>query len=83
MYPKFFTPNGDGYNDVWKIQLSEKEANLTVKIFDRFGKLLKALDNTTGWNGTFNGRELPSTDYWFTVIRADGKEYRGHFALKR
>lgn len=83
MYPKFFTPNGDGYNDVWKIQLSEKEVNLTVKIFDRFGKLLKALDNTTGWDGTFNGQELPSTDYWFTVIRADGKEYRAHFALKR
>jgi gliding motility-associated-like protein len=30
-----------------------------------------------------NGHELPSTDYWFIVTRADGKVYKGHFTLKR
>lgn len=84
MYPKFFTPNGDGFNDQWKIKFSNGEANLKIKIFDRFGKLLKDLDNNAnGWDGTFNGQELPSTDYWFTVMRANGKEYKGHFAMKR
>ncbi|MES2239934.1 MAG: T9SS type B sorting domain-containing protein [Bacteroidota bacterium] len=84
MYPKFFTPNDDGYNDTWKIKLSEFEAGLTVKIFDRYGKLIKNLaTNTASWNGTFNGLNLPATDYWFVVTRANGKEYKGHFSLKR
>jgi gliding motility-associated-like protein len=83
MYPKFFTANGDGFNDTWKIKFSDIEEDLTVKIFDRYGKLIVELKNNSGWNGTFNGQELPATDYWFVVTRANGKEYRGHFSLKR
>jgi len=83
MYPRFFTPNNDTYNDLWKVRSSEFEPGLTVKIFDRDGKLLKELSNNSGWNGIYNGKELPSTDYWFVVTRANGKEYRGHFTLKR
>jgi len=84
MYPKFFTPNGDGYNDYWKIKFSENEPNLTVKIFDRYGKLLKQLGtNSIGWDGKYLGNDVPSSDYWFVVIRENGKEYKGHFSLKR
>ena len=84
MYPKYFTPNGDGHNDTWKIKFSEFETGLTVKIFDRYGKFIKDLDtNDANWNGTYNGNDLPSTDYWFVVKRANGKEYKGHFSLKR
>ena len=83
MYPKYFTPNGDGFNDTWNIKFSELETNLTVKIFDRYGKLIKELIQNNDWNGTMNGHELPSDDYWFVVTRADGKEYKGHFTLKR
>lgn len=84
MFPHFFTPNEDGYNDTWKIEFSEIEPNLTIKIFNRFGKLLKELDsNSKGWDGTYIGQPLPSDDYWFVVKRNNGKEFRGHFALKR
>jgi gliding motility-associated-like protein len=84
MYPKFFTPNGDGFNDTWNIKFSDYEAGLTVKIFDRYGKFIKELfHNRTGWNGTYNELELPAADYWFVVTRSNGKEYRGHFSLKR
>ena len=83
MYPKFFTPNGDGYNDTWLIKYSHLEPNLKVDIFDRYGKLLKRLDNKNSWDGKCNGYELPSSDYWFVVTRANGKEYRGHFTMKR
>jgi gliding motility-associated-like protein len=83
MYPKFFTPNGDGFNDTWKIKFSDIEVGLTVKIFDRYGKFITELQNNIGWNATVNGHELPATDYWFVVTRANGKEYRGHFSLKR
>jgi len=84
MYPNFFTPNGDGFNDYWKIEFSEYEPNLNVQIFDRYGKLLKELGaNSQGWNGTYLGNPVPSSDYWFVVKRQNGKEYRGHFSLKR
>ena len=83
MYPYYFTPNDDTYNDTWKINLSEFEKGLTIKIFDRNGKFLKELGNDVGWDGMLNGEKLPATDYWFIVTRANGKEHRGHFTLKR
>lgn len=82
-YPKFFTPNGDSYNDTWSIKFSETEPSLNIKIFDRYGKFIKDLDAFSAWDGTYNGRELPSTDYWFVVTRANAKIYKGHFTLKR
>jgi gliding motility-associated-like protein len=84
MYPKFFTPNGDGFNDTWGIKFSEHEIGLSIKIFNRYGKFIKTLNSTdSSWNGTYNGNELPATDYWFIITRANGKEYHGHFSLKR
>lgn len=83
-YPKYFTPNGDGINDFWKINFSQYETNLTLKIVDRYGKFIKKLNYLDiGWDGTYNGQQLPSDDYWFVVTRANGKEYKGHFAVKR
>lgn len=84
MYPTFFTPNNDGYNDYWKIKLSELEPGLNIKIFDQYGKFIKLLDNDDiGWDGTLNQKPLPADDYWFVITRANGKEYRNHFTLKR
>ncbi|MFL9843608.1 T9SS type B sorting domain-containing protein [Flavobacterium rhizosphaerae] len=83
-YPKFFTPNGDTINETWRIQFSAAEPELMTFIYDRYGKLITGFDvNSIGWDGTFNGKPLPSTDYWFVVKRQDGKEYRGHFSLIR
>lgn len=83
-YPKFFTPNGDSFNDYWKIKFSIFEPNLQVKIFDRFGKFIAGFaSNSEGWDGNYNSEPMPSNDYWFVVTRQNGKEFRGHFALKR
>ena len=84
MFPRFFTPNGDGINDTWEIKFSEIEAGLTVKIFDRYGKIIKILSTSKdSWDGTYNGIDFPTSDYWFVVTRANGTEYKGHFGLKR
>ena len=82
-YPKFFTPNGDGYNDTWYIKFSQFEQKFDVKIFDRYGKLLKVMNSSESWDGTYNGRLMPSDDYWFFVTREDGEIHKGHFAMKR
>ena len=67
-HPKFFTPNGDGYNDVWNITSLNNQLNTRIYIFDRYGKLLKDISpNDAGWDGTFIGLQMPAGDYWFTV----------------
>ncbi|MFN8273367.1 MAG: T9SS type B sorting domain-containing protein [Flavobacteriaceae bacterium] len=83
-YPNFFTPNDDGYNDTWFIENGALEPNMTVYIFDRYGKLITGLDKThPKWDGQYNGNQAVSTDYWFVVNRQDGRVHNGHFALKR
>ncbi len=85
-FPVSFTPNGDGENDVWEINNIDKYPGATVKIFDRFGKKLcdmKAAE-MDAWDGTYNGRDLPSTDYWYEIqIDEIDKTYIGHFTLIR
>ncbi|MFY0482167.1 T9SS type B sorting domain-containing protein [Flavobacterium sp. PLA-1-15] len=82
-FPKFFTPNADGYNDTWKIQFAQAGDQFITEIYDRYGKLLKKLRSNEGWDGTVDGTQMPTNDYWFKVTGNDGKELRGHFTLKR
>ena len=85
-FPAFFTPNNDGYNDTW-LPFKTNNQNFRVAyihIFDRYGKLLKELPRkSAGWDGTYNGRPMPSNDYWFRGKLANGQEFSGHFTLKR
>ena len=87
-YPHFFTPNGDGYNDYWNItDLKSTQSEVSITIFDRFGKLIKQISVASqGWDGTFNGAELPATDYWFSIDYTEKsvkKQFKSHFSLKR
>ena len=83
--PKFFTPNGDGFNDTWGIThkklLTGKE---NIYIYDRYGRLMKTLKaNIEFWDGKLKGIPAFSDDYWFKLKTQDGKIYTGHFTLKR
>jgi len=87
-FPKFFTPNGDGYNDTWNItEIAVDQPDAYIYIFDRYGKLIREQSVIgLGWDGTFNGLDLPSTDYWFRVFYKENgasKEFKSHFSLKR
>ena len=87
-YPNYFTPNNDGYHDTWNIiGIADFDATANIYIFDRYGKLLKQISPLTpGWDGTYNGNALPSSDYWFRVEYTEQgvqKEIKGHFTLKR
>ena len=84
--PKFFTPNGDGFNDYWNVKGVSTSFNgkSIIYIFNRFGKLLKQIIPTDqGWDGTFTGQLMPADDYWYTIKLEDGRETKGHFSLKR
>lgn len=84
--PVAFTPNGDGDNDVWKVKNLDKYPSARIKLFDRYGK--KLCDMTSAemesWDGTYNGKAMPSTDYWYEIeIDEIDKTYVGHFTLIR
>ncbi|MEP3836340.1 MAG: choice-of-anchor L domain-containing protein [Algibacter sp.] len=85
--PKFVTPNNDNAYDTWHIVGADQLPGTLVYIYNRHGKLLKMLPyNSLGWDGTFNGQNMPSDDYWFSAdIVQNGETFniRGHFALKR
>jgi gliding motility-associated-like protein len=84
IFPKFFTPNGDGYNDTWQIKSDLGTPSYKIEIFDRYGRLIKVItDSDNLWNGTYAGRDLPSDDYWFILSGENLHEHRGHFSLKR
>ncbi|WP_299112964.1 T9SS type B sorting domain-containing protein [uncultured Winogradskyella sp.] len=85
-FPKFFTPNNDDDNDFWQVNgiSNQFQANSLIYIFDRYGKLLAKLDPLgPGWDGTYNGAKMPSSDYWFRVKLQDGRTFTSHFSLKR
>lgn len=82
---KFMTPNGDGVHDTWEIKNLELYSVYTIKIFDRWGKLLKRYNNYyDGWDGTYLGHKMPTTDYWYTIsIDLNEQDLAGHFTLLR
>jgi gliding motility-associated-like protein len=87
-YPHYFTPNGDGFHDTWNVVGLENFDTVTkIYNFDRYGKLLKQISSAgDGWDGTYNGQPLPSSDYWFTVDYPEQggmKQFKAHFSLKR
>lgn len=82
--PKFFSPNGDGFNETWRVPLLQLQPKTIITIFDRYGKLIYSFRaNQQGWNGKFNGLSLPATDYWYTIEFENGRLVKGHFSLIR
>ncbi|WP_394970698.1 T9SS type B sorting domain-containing protein [uncultured Croceitalea sp.] len=85
--PTFFTPDGDGTNDLWLPRNIEQFPNIFIKVYDRYGRQVYELpDNEEGWNGLYNDYDLPTGDYWY-VIKLNGeddqREFIGHFTLYR
>ena len=84
--PRFFTPNGDGENDTWTPRNIQQYPNILTQIYDRYGRLLKELTNRDTWDGTYNGKALPTGDYWYIITLGeenDQREFKGHFTLFR
>ena len=86
-YPKFLTPNGDGYNDTWNIKCLRENPVAKVSVFDRFGKLIISFSpRENSWDGRFNGQLLPGSDYWFVAeyLKNNGIQatFRSHFSLR-
>ncbi|KAF2337451.1 Ig-like domain-containing protein [Flavobacterium ginsenosidimutans] len=85
VFPPFFTPNNDTFNDVWEVTGMENYPQAVVTIFDRYGKLVAQLSRSKmTWDGTLNQVALPASDYWYALKVDDSMPVlKGHFTLKR
>lgn len=84
--PAHFSPNGDGFFDKWDIPgMQEIYPDAKVTIYDRYGKkLIEYRGEDMGWDGTYLGNPMPTTDYWYEIeIKEINKQYIGHFTLLR
>jgi gliding motility-associated-like protein len=67
MVPNSFTPNGDGFNDLF-LPVAGTVSHWELDIFDRWGKQVFHTDNeNAGWDGTFQGKALDSGMYVYSV----------------
>ncbi len=84
--PNVITPNGDGFNDEWRIKnLNVFGGQATnVKIYDRFQTLIFEQTSNTEivWDGKIRGREIPTTSYWYVITLPDGRQFTGWIVLK-
>ncbi len=72
------TPNGDGYNDTWKIKNIDLFPDAEVFVYNRWGKLVFKTKNLSAndWDGTSDGKELPTDSYHYILNLHDGSETR-------
>ncbi len=86
-FPNFFTPDGDGLNDLWIPDNIEGFPDVLIKIYDRYGRVVEEMTrNVQGWDGNYDGKPLPTGDYWYVVQlqgELDDREFVGHFTLYR
>lgn len=63
-----FTPNSDGFNDLWEIPGIQRFENVEVNVYDRWGQnVFRSIGYATPWDGTFKGRRLPTGAYYYSI----------------
>lgn len=86
--PNAFSPNGDGRNDVFKIEHIRYQKLVQFKVFNRWGQqLFETIDGAKGWDGTYNGAPCNVDTYYYIISlnHPDGatKTYKGDVVLLR
>ena len=63
-----FTPNNDGMNDYWYIPDIGNYGKMHITICNRFGQVVfQSSDYKNDWEGTWNGKQLPSASYYYVI----------------
>lgn len=71
--PRFFTPNGDTYNDTWEIEYFRTNPGAKIEIYDRFGnRMISYRGIDRGWDGTYEGIPVRADSYWYVISFDDG-----------
>lgn len=88
LIPTIISPNGDGYNDVWKLDFIQLlYPNAHVEIFNEWGQKLFVSDGyQTPWDGTYHSEPLPDGNYMFVIelnAAAEQEVYKGVVMILR
>jgi gliding motility-associated-like protein len=68
LVPNVFSPNGDGINDVWKIEALQTYPECSLQVFNRYGQIVfNSKGYNTYWNGTYNNKPLPFGTYYYII----------------
>lgn len=84
--PNAFSPNGDGFNDLWTIEGLELYPNVELRIFDRWGSMVYYTKNAADepWDGSFYGRNLPIDSYHYVIdLNNDDPPVTGNVTIVR
>ncbi|HKK68599.1 MAG TPA: gliding motility-associated C-terminal domain-containing protein, partial [Bacteroidales bacterium] len=91
LIPTVVTPNGDGFNDTWRLQGIEAFTQVDIHIFNRWGDEVfvfigsgNAYANPANqWDGKRNGNELPLGSYVYVLELNNETNYKGTVTLIR
>ena len=79
-----FTPNNDGFNDLWELPELVSWGKCQVRVFNRWGKLVFADDNYNNtWDGTSNGKPVPEGPYYFVIKTENNGTVKGTVNIVR
>jgi gliding motility-associated-like protein len=82
--PGGISPNNDNINDTWLPIGFENYPNATVTVFNRWGQeVFYATPQMEPWDGTFDGKALPTADYYYIIDLGDGQKFSGVVTLKK
>ncbi len=81
------SPNGDSLNDEWRMPGIDQYTNNEVRVYNRWGQLVferQGYTNANGWDGRWNGRDLPDGTYFYLIDLKDGsKVLSGYLQILR
>ncbi len=66
LIPNVFTPNDDGYNDVFKFKFQE-QWEFEPQIFNRWGHLIFDNSNSENWDGYIDGEKATPGVYYYVI----------------
>jgi gliding motility-associated-like protein len=83
--PNAFTPNGDAFNETWKLPSLRDFPEATVQVFDRTGRLVWRSEPgyPVAWDGRdLTGRMLPMGAYYYLILlEAEMKPLKGSVSI--
>lgn len=78
--PNSFTPNGDGYNDLFVVKGLEAFPNSKMMIFNRWGS---EIYNTDAYANNWDGGKYPDGTYFYILELSTGEAMKGDVTIKR
>lgn len=91
LIPNVITPNNDGVNDDFEIKNIEQYKNVSIQIFNQWGNVLFVFSGTcqqyknpeNRWDGTYNGKDLPTGSYVYIILIDDLDPFTGVCSIIR